>query len=285
MPDKSTFTSHRAFLTLLVLMPLVISNGCEAQSDKKPTSAEEFATSVLNIYRSKDVSKLLALSPDGPPPVSELSRYAPGTPRHNSLFGDKSWRWKAVQNWNGKFAEARFKRNVLVQFSPTKTSGDGNFVSLKMEDGKWKFSYMSLDNAAHPGTNEYRKLTTQGADNAILKDAQAAAVTVLNAFQKEDFDAVLKLSGAEGPSELMELSDEDSKKPKSHLLFSAKQMAGVANWNGKVGAAYIREAARVEFGRSGSSVYVVTMIRMGEEWKFEDIHSPDIEDFEAWNKE
>lgn len=285
MPHERTSPCRRALLTVLVPMLLVVSNRCEAQSEKKPTTAEEFATSVLNIYRLKNVSKLLALSPDGPPPASELSRYAPGSRRYNSLFGDESWRWKAVRNWDRKVGDVRFQRDALVQFSGAETSGDGNFVCMKMEAGKWKFNYMSSGDVTQPGSPEFHKLSFKGAEPAKLKELKSAAVMVLKAFQTEDVDAVLELSVAEGPLELSELSDADSKKPKSEMLFSKKQMAGIADWNGKVGAVHIREAARVEFGRSDSSVYVVTMIRMGQEWKFDDIHSPEIEDFETWNKQ
>jgi hypothetical protein len=285
MPDERTSPSQKAFIALLTILLLVVCNCCEAQSAKKPTSAEEFATSVLNIYRSKDVSKLLALSPDGPPPASELSRYAVGTRRYNSLFSDKSWRWKAVQNWDGKFGDVRFQRSALVQFSGAETSGEGNFVCLEMEAGKWKFNYMSSGDVKQPGSSEFHQISVRDTDPAKLEELKSTAVMVLKAFQKEDVDAVLEMSVAAGPLELSLLSDDDSKKPQSETLFSKKQMAGVADWNGEVGAIHIREAAQVEFGRSDSEVYVITMIKMGQEWRFEDIHSPEVKDFEAMNKE
>lgn len=214
--------------------------------DLQRETAEQFAEKVLDLYETKDIPKLLALSPDGPPPASVLRKYAPGTARYKSLFSDDAWRWQAVQKWQGGISVVRYERTALVEFVKDETEGRSNFVRLEFEGGKWKFELMSEDGADDLAQLQFNRVKADKANAEIVNDLKSVAIRALRAFQAKNVDNVLEISVAEGPLELQFLSAEEKQQPKSDFLFSDEQMAGIVGWDGSVGAVYISETAHAE---------------------------------------
>ncbi len=239
----------------------------------------ESARRVLDAYRAQDIRKVLDLSTTGPATESTIRQFRPGTRRYKSLFGNDSWRWKAVRDWNTKLSKVRFRRRAEVQLNPPDAKGEAGFLSLDMERNQWRFAsahWMSVPDAS-PDSNEIARA------NRSFVQVSKAAIPILEAHRKRDVDAVLKLSIMEGPDALMFLNDEDSKKPKAELLFSEEPTKAVSHWKGKLHAVRIEEYALVEIGRDNESVLVVTLVRHGDDWKFEDIHNLDPQAFKSLN--
>ncbi|MEP3479947.1 MAG: hypothetical protein ABJZ55_11920 [Fuerstiella sp.] len=270
-------------LLVLAVAALTLDTTTTADdSNQSSVDARNFATKMLKIYQTKEVKKLLDHSTDGPATPRMLQRLAPGSGRYNSLFGDSSWRWKAVKNWNGKLAAVKYHRTAMVQFTKGAGTTELGFVTLVLETGKWKFQsidHMTERSVLSPMSANF-KLPEK---HRFAQSLHKAAMPLIKAHQEQNTAAVLKSSSADGPAVLQYLKKEDEGKPKSELLFSKKNMQGVADWDGKFRAIYMSEMARVEFARNDSEVFVVTLQRDSRGWKFEDIHSPDVKDFEALN--
>ena len=122
-------------------------------------------------------------------------------------------------------------------------------------------------------------------------DARAVATAVLRRYGHKDIEGVLALS-TEGPvsPRVLQQYAPGTVRYKSLFQRSAWRWRAVQSWNGELAnVVYTRrrqpaevasaDGAQVEFGRSATEVFVVTLTRDGEKWLFEDIHSPATEDW------
>ncbi|MCR9200006.1 MAG: CHAT domain-containing protein [Planctomycetaceae bacterium] len=125
-----------------------------------------------------------------------------------------------------------------------------------------------------------------------VADARAVARQVLRLYADKDVAGLLGMS-QEGPLPDSELQKYAPGTVRYKSLFgpSAWRWRAVSNWDGtlprvfylknrKPTSAEEATAALVEFGRSGSEVFVVTLTRNGQMWLFEDIHSPTAADLQ-----
>lgn len=96
------------------------------------------ATEVLRAYRARDVDALVALVP---PAHRDRARdsLAPGSSRRESIFGERSWRWRAVEGWDGALREVRVRGpEARVRFGALE-GGEVAVVTLRKVDGQWYF--------------------------------------------------------------------------------------------------------------------------------------------------
>ncbi len=117
------------------------------------TDPASVARAALKAYRSRDLAALEALvHPDGRALVEEIRRDGEAHPRWASLFAPDSWRWQAVQAWDGRVGEVRYfgekpRVTAMASFGELSAS-EVAVVALELRDGRWWFEDVKSPSAA-----------------------------------------------------------------------------------------------------------------------------------------
>ena len=103
---------------------------------------ESTAQAILTAYKAKDLSALADFSTTSNKEIlSEIAAQGEKHPRYQSIFS--GWRWEAVQGWQGKLGEVRYKRIAGEPVAQVYLGGlDGDkiaVVTLTWEKGQWCF--------------------------------------------------------------------------------------------------------------------------------------------------
>ena len=136
---------------------LVLAAGSTAVAQGK-TDPADVARAVLSAYGSRDLEALAQLTaPQNRAFVSEIARDGEAHPRYQSLFGQDSWRWQGVRNWDGEIREVRYRgsgdhTSAQVKFGEL-SSKEILVVTLEWRDDAWWF-----EDVNSPDQSDYLKL-------------------------------------------------------------------------------------------------------------------------------
>ena len=148
---------HRRVMAALVLS-LAVASAVLAQGKADPA---DVARAVLSAYGSSDLETLAQLTaPRNRALIAEIVRDGEAHPRYPSLFGENSWRWRGVQDWDGKIRDVRYRGLADQPLAQVKFGELGSrealVVTLKWQDGAWWFEDINS-----PNQSDYQKLRTE----------------------------------------------------------------------------------------------------------------------------
>jgi len=132
----------------LLLAGALIGSAATAQVSEAD-SIRSRAGAVLRAYRARDVDALVAFVPPAQLAQARASLVV-GSSRYESIFGESSWRWRAVREWNGVLGEVRVQgTQARVRFAAL-PDGEVAVVTLRKIDQIWYF-----DDVHSPSSSDF----------------------------------------------------------------------------------------------------------------------------------
>jgi hypothetical protein len=198
---------------------------------------------------------------------------------------------KLVKTWDGKLGEVRIFRELVMPFHSFRYSdgkggvgfGDDDAlrykgVRVKQEESGWGYYDFRIISEPDLLGYEYSELPKESKDHIRFSKF---GVKILNQYQARNADNLIKLSVDAGPSSVSSLKPDELDARKDEKLFEDFEMRGLEKWDGKIDRVFLTEMAMVEFKREGKEVFVVVLRRVNGDWRFEDIKSPDLTNFQS----
>lgn len=141
---------------------------------------------------------------------------------------------------------------------------------------------------APPNMKSPAKEKSGSSEKLDRQDAKEVALACLKAYKQKDFQSLSALSTPGNQEIFAALAEFGQKHPRYNSITSGWRWEAVSNWK-PTEPLTVRyrgaNTAAVEFGATRSESYVVMLEWIDEQWCFEDVNSPDRQDFRSLSKE
>lgn len=203
-----------------------------------------------------------------------------------------SGNWPVPEPWRLKFLEVFYRQLATGQEQAAALRA----AQQEIRDSR-KFvpaAFWAAFRLTGEGWNSVTVDATEGdttTDSATVEEAvRSLALNVLQRYQKKDVKGLLSLTPDGAPSaEQLNAFAVGTSRHKSLFGASSWRWQAVSSWDGELSRVYYMRnrqpssvdaanTALVEFGRSETEVFVVTLTKHDGSWTFDDIHSPDASD-------
>jgi hypothetical protein len=141
----------------VVLLAAAVVALAAAQDRGDPS---EVARTALVAYQQRDLHALARLaSAYNRPLIAEIARDGQAHPRYHSLFGEDSWRWQGVRDWDGRILDVRYRgpsnRPVAQVKFGTLGEREALVVTLEWRDNGWWFE--DVNSPVESAYQEFRR--------------------------------------------------------------------------------------------------------------------------------
>ncbi|TWT62224.1 hypothetical protein [Rubinisphaera italica] len=141
---------------------------------------------------------------------------------------------------------------------------------------------------APPNMKSPAKEKSGSSEKLDRQNAKEIAVACLKAYKKKEFQSLSALSTPGNQEMFAALAEFGQKHPRYNSITSGWRWEAISKWK-PTEPLTVRyrgsNTAAVEFGATRSESYVVMLEWVDEQWCFEDINSPDRQDFRSLPKE
>ncbi len=133
----------RKLILLTVLVIIISCNSTQKATKVNQGNPEEVAEAVLGFYKNKDLESLRYLSTHQKAVIIQRLILTNDKVSTQKIFS--GWRWKSINEWDGKIKEVRFADNLKSAYALFDLSENSNptspatVVTMISENDKWRF--------------------------------------------------------------------------------------------------------------------------------------------------